>query len=57
MVEISLILESMLESPKDFQYSNSIVYFLVHTLSLIVTRTLRRIEEFSQLNQEFLLGN
>lgn len=57
MVEISLILESMLESQKDFQYSNTIIYFLVHTLSLLVTRTLSKIEEFSQYNQEFLSHN
>jgi hypothetical protein len=43
MVEISLILETMLESQKDYQYSNAIVYFLVHTLSLLVTRTLKKI--------------
>jgi hypothetical protein len=43
MLELTLILESMLDSPKDYQYSNAVMYFMVHTLSSLSTQGLAKL--------------
>ena len=57
MVEITLLLESLLQSQKDYHYSNAVIYFLVHTLSVLVTRNLSKLEEYQKQKQQFLAVN
>ena len=57
MLELTLVLENMLECPKDFQYSNTIVYFLVHTLALLAETTRSTIQEFATAEQATLDQN
>lgn len=47
MVEVTLALENMLDSTKDYQYSNSIIFFLIHTLSILAQKSLQEIESFT----------
>jgi hypothetical protein len=44
----------MLNCSQDFQYSNSIMYFLVHTLNSLTVQGLARLEEFSEKNKNLL---
>ena len=57
MVEIALILESVLESQQEYHFSPAILYFLVHTLSVLVTRNLSRLEQYLRDKEEFLTAN
>lgn len=47
MLELTLILEAMLDCSKEFQYSNAIMYFLVDALSSLTTNGLASLEAFS----------
>jgi hypothetical protein len=57
MLEITLVLEGMLDCVKDFMYSNSIVYFLVHTLSVLAGQNLARLEGYVGEQQDLLAAN
>lgn len=47
----------MLDSTKEYQYSNAIMFFLVHTLSTLATQGLTKLEQFSEENKELLSAN
>lgn len=47
MLELTLILEAMLDCSKEFQYSNAIIYFLVDALSSLATNGLKNLEAFA----------
>jgi hypothetical protein len=47
----------MLDSQKEFQYSNSIIFFLAHTLSSLVTENLSRIDEYVLTQRDLLMNN
>lgn len=57
MLEMSLVLEAMLDTTKDHQYSNAIMYCLVHALSSMATKALDRIGHFAEDNKDLLAGN
>ena len=57
MLELTLVLENLLECNNDFQYSNTIVYFLVHTLASLTESTLHSIEEFATAEKATLEEN
>lgn len=51
MLEITLVLESLLESEQEHHYSHAIVYFLVHTLSLLVGRNVGKLNAYIEEKQ------
>lgn len=57
MLEITLILESLLDSEEEHHYSHAIIYFLVHTLSVLVSRNLSRLDAYIEEKQPFLNSN
>jgi hypothetical protein len=57
MVDITLTLEAMLESTKEYYYSNTVIYFLTHTLSTLVSRNQAKLQHYLQDNQDFLARN
>lgn len=56
MLELALILEGLLEA-KEHQYSNAIMYFLVHTLASMATHGLSNLEVFHEDNRDLLAAN
>ena len=57
MLELTLILEAMLDCSKEFQYSNAIMYFLVDALSSLTTHGLASLEAFSEANRGVLASS
>ena len=46
MLQIALVLEDLLAMRREHHYSSSMLYFLVHTLGLLVTRNLSKLEDY-----------
>lgn len=46
-----------MNSQKEFQYSNAMIYFLVHTLNCLIGRTLIGLEEYTNAQRELLANN
>lgn len=57
MLELSLVLEGMLDAPKEYQYSNAIMYCLVHALSSMASKSLEKIGQFTEDNRDLLGSN
>jgi hypothetical protein len=47
----------MLDSSKDYQYSNAIMYCLVHALSSLATQAQTRLDSFAEANRDMLAAN
>ena len=57
MVEVTLVLETLLESQAEHYYSSSVLYFLVHSLGALVKVNLAKLEEYVLEKKDFLVAN
>ena len=54
MVQMSLVVELMLDSAKLYYYSQSLLYFIIDNIGCFLSKTVDEIKEYLQVNKNLL---